>query len=240
MARKRKSKEIDFIEFLLLAPPFLVFYLVFQLSKDFSTALTLAIITFLLMFAILIYRKLAWVEKLKRSGISDIDKMSGREFENYLGVLLKGLGYSVNVTKESGDYGADLVISKDGKKIVVQAKRYSKNVSLKAVQEAVAAKAHYGAVEAWVVTNSGFTEAALKLARSNNVKMYDRDELINLILKMKSVSAASQKAEREVAAGTEKHVCDKCGSPMVVRKGPSMTLLACKKFPKCKGVKALL
>ncbi|WP_199624637.1 restriction endonuclease [Paenibacillus alkalitolerans] len=86
--------------------------------------------------------------------------MDGRQFEHYLGILFKNHGYQVNVTKAAGDYGADLVITKDGKKTVVQAKRYSKNVSLKAIQEAVAAKAHYGAVDAWVVTNSQFTEPA--------------------------------------------------------------------------------
>src|SRR5690606_10359986 len=106
-------------------------------------------------------------------------------------------------TQATGDFGADLVISKDGRRIVVQAKRYSKNVSLKAVQEAVAAKAHYGATEAWVVTNSGFTEAALTLARSNNVKMYGRAELINMILTMKSGATAGAQvslAKKETAA----------------------------------------
>ncbi|RRJ54017.1 restriction endonuclease [Paenibacillus oralis] len=124
-------------------------------------------------------------EKLKRSGIKEIDKMSGGQFEQYLGLLFKGYGYSVSITKLSGDYGADLVLSKGGKRIVVQAKRYSKNVGIKAVQEAQASIAHYKASEAWVVTNSNYTPAAYELAKSNQVRLIGREELINMILRLK-------------------------------------------------------
>lgn len=56
-----------------------------------------------------------------RSGIKDIDKMNGYEFEEYLKALFKKLGYRPRVTKKSGDFGADLILV--GKnKIVVQAK----------------------------------------------------------------------------------------------------------------------
>ena len=49
----------------------------------------------------------------------------------------------------TGDFGADL-----DNYIVVQAKRYSKKVGVKAVQEVVAAKAHYGCREGIVVTSN--------------------------------------------------------------------------------------
>ena len=50
---------------------------------------------------------------MKRSGIYDVDKMEGRQFELYLGLLFKTLGYKTKVTRSAGDYGADLVIEKD-------------------------------------------------------------------------------------------------------------------------------
>lgn len=52
--------------------------------------------------------------------------MTGREFEIYLSVLFRNLGYKVKLTKASGDYGADLILKKSGLSIVVQAKRYKK------------------------------------------------------------------------------------------------------------------
>lgn len=127
----------------------------------------------------------AKLKRLRRSGIAEIDKMTGTQFEHYLGQLFKLQGYNATVTQAQGDYGADLVLNKDGKRIVVQAKRYSKNVNLKAVQEVYGAIAHYKASAGWVVTNSGYTQSAINLARSNNVRLVDREELVEIILRVK-------------------------------------------------------
>ncbi|TMN23814.1 restriction endonuclease [Lentibacillus cibarius] len=122
-------------------------------------------------------------QKLRKSGMREIDKMSGRKFEEYLQAQLKTSGYNVKLTPASGDYGADLVLSSKGKKIIVQVKRYKKNVGVKAVQEIASAKSHYKADECWVITNSFFTEQAKKLAVTNHVKLIDRNQLMNWIIK---------------------------------------------------------
>lgn len=106
-----------------------------------------------------------------------IDRMSGREFEAFLYKLFKSIGYRTTNLKDTGDFGADLVIYVDGRKTVVQAKRYSKNVSLGAVQEIVASKAYYDGADAMVVTNSYFTRSAQELARVNDVILWDRSML---------------------------------------------------------------
>lgn len=128
-------------------------------------------------------------QKLRRAGIADIDQMDGLEFETYLQQLFKALGYTVTLTPPSGDYGADLILKKQGETIAVQAKRYKNNVGIKAVQEMKAAEMHYNASASWVVTNSYFTDAAAKLAKSNHVTLINRDELIRLILKSQKKSA---------------------------------------------------
>ncbi|ALP39100.1 restriction endonuclease [Paenibacillus sp. IHB B 3084] len=132
-------------------------------------------------------------ERLKRSGIGQIDKMEGVQFEQYLGHLFRSQGYKAEVTRAAGDFGADLVLSKNGRRIVVQAKRYSKNVGLKAVQEVQGARAHYKASEAWVVTNSKFTQQAFQLARSNGVRLIGREELVEMLLQMKERMSPSKK-----------------------------------------------
>lgn len=111
-------------------------------------------------------------------GIKKIDKLSGKAFENYLMAQFKHMGYRVFQTEESHDYGADILLKKRGESIVVQAKRYDRNVGLAAVQEAVGAVAYYGADRAMVVTNSGFTKSARNLARQNDVDLWDREELM--------------------------------------------------------------
>ena len=113
--------------------------------------------------------------------ITDIDLMDGYMFEDYLKILLFYLGYKVVSTKKSHDFGADLLIkSAEGNTIAIQAKRYNKKVSGKAVQEVLACKQHYSASDAWVITNSKFTTEAEALAKENLVRLIDRDELVEM------------------------------------------------------------
>ncbi|HEY8347478.1 MAG TPA: restriction endonuclease [Symbiobacteriaceae bacterium] len=128
-------------------------------------------------------QKLALGTKASPSRITleQIDVMTGSEFEQFLGKLFSAMGYETVITKATGDQGADLVLTKFGETTVVQAKRYSQPVGNKAVQEIVAAKALYNAQHAIVVTNSTFTPAALDLAASNKVELWDRHRLAELI-----------------------------------------------------------
>lgn len=107
-----------------------------------------------------------------------IDNLSGIEFESYLFNLFKNLGYEVENTPASNDYGADLIISKDTERIVVQAKRYNSTVGIAAIQEVIGAKNYYEANKCMVVTNNYFTPNAIELAKANNVELWDRKVLI--------------------------------------------------------------
>lgn len=118
---------------------------------------------------------------LKNIDINYIDSLSGIEFENILKLLFSQMGYSVKLTKASGDQGADLLLSKAGIEKIVQAKCYHDKVSNTAVQEAVAAKAYYKYPQATVVTNNYFTQGAKDLAKANNVELIDREQLIDLL-----------------------------------------------------------
>lgn len=130
-----------------------------------------------------VWRLYQW-RRLARSGIAEIDAMDGRTFELFLVTLFQRLGYDAEHTGRAyGDYGADLVVTAAGKRAVVQAKRASGNVGVKAVQEAVAAKGMYGCAGALVVTNGGYTKQARNLARVNDVELWDRDALIQRLLR---------------------------------------------------------
>lgn len=113
--------------------------------------------------------------------IKDIDIMEGFTFEHFLEQLFTNMGYQATVTKATGDQGADLVISRYNKKTVVQAKCYSDVVGNKSVQEVVGSKSFYGCESAMVITNNYFTPSAVELAKINNVKLVDRDALIELL-----------------------------------------------------------
>lgn len=118
-------------------------------------------------------------KKYLDSGIEDIDKMSGEEFEVFLKHYFQDLGFKANLTSKTNDYGADLILKKDGSLIVVQAKRYSKAVGVRAVQEIVGAINYYGASKGIVITNNYFSSNAVNLAEISGIELWDRDKLIN-------------------------------------------------------------
>lgn len=106
---------------------------------------------------------------------------SGTEFEQYLKHIFTRLGYESELTKASGDQGADLILKKSGLVFVIQAKYYEKPVSNKAVQEAAAALKFYGANRAAVVTNNRYTKSAQALAKKNQVILLDGEALDELV-----------------------------------------------------------
>lgn len=121
-----------------------------------------------------------YMHQLSMSDINEIDRMNGHQFEAYLGALFEKLGYQTEVTQASNDFGADLILYSQNRKIVVQAKRYTATVGVSSVQEIAGARNYYNAQEAWVVTNSSFSKPAYKLANANDVLLLDRRELIEL------------------------------------------------------------
>lgn len=99
----------------------------------------------------------------------------GIMFEHQCAEYLRKMGYrNIHMTKTTGDFGADLTAyDKYGVKWVFQCKRYSGNVGIAAVQQAVAAKAHYGASRGGVMTNSNMTAAAKQLAWENAIEIIE-------------------------------------------------------------------
>ncbi len=111
----------------------------------------------------------------------------------------------------------------------MQAKRYSKNVDIKAVQEVQASIAHYGASEAWFVSNSDYTAAAHELAKSNRIRLIHKSELIVMMLQTKQMASKLQLVKEAPKAPQNEQVqnkidpiveditCSRCGSNMARR-----------------------
>ncbi len=145
-------------------------------------------------------------DKVAVFSMSQIDSLSGTDFEKFLCEVFEKLGYKVETTKASHDYGADLLVSKNGKLSVVQAKCYAGAVGIKAVQEIVSAKHHYNADDAIVATNNYFSKDAEILAFETDVKLIDRVTIENLLKKYEfkiektsdSFMATSEKSKSEI------------------------------------------
>lgn len=190
--RKKTYKENIFVKFvrillLVILSPVVLIYLIVNFLKKLG-------------------EKKSNKDKVAVFNMSQIDSLSGSEFETFLKTLFEKLGYSVSLTKKSHDYGADLIIQKKNETSIVQAKCYGKTVGIKAIQEIVAAKTHYGANSAIVATNNYFSKDAVVLATENNIRLLDRDVIERLVKKFnihidkekKNICAISKKAVYEI------------------------------------------
>ena len=122
-----------------------------------------------------------WAKRWGDARMPVIDAMSGTEFEDYLDGLFTAMGYLVKQTPATGDFGGDLILTRNERRIVVQAKRWQGTVGVDAVQEALSGKSFYGCQDAWVVTNSTFTIKASELAFKTGVSLIDRKGLSKMI-----------------------------------------------------------
>ena len=159
------------------------------LRKGLLSFLTIALVKFWYLWVLIVLAgvlraifSLCQLYKLNKAGLPQIDKMSGDDFELFLEHLFQKLGYTVERVGHVADYGADLIIDKDGVKTVVQAKCWKNPVTVKAIQEINTAMAHYNATKSMVVTNNRFTSNAKTLAKENNVELIYRKNLASLIL----------------------------------------------------------
>lgn len=115
----------------------------------------------------------------------EIDRMSGDEFEVFLVSFFKKLDYQVKrVGSSKGDYGADLIISKNNLSIAVQAKRHNSSIGVDAVREVLGSLKIYNCSNGIVITNNYFTNQAKLLAKVNNIELWDRIALTKKILEV--------------------------------------------------------
>jgi restriction system protein len=131
---------------------------------------------------------IAWFLRRRRlaSTLAEIDEMNGHEFERYLGRLFRKMGFRIrNVGASGGDFGADLILCKEGIRIAVQAKNYCHGkVGNDAVQQAIAGATYYDCHQAMVVTNSRYTKAAKEQAEgcaAFPVTLWDRRDLSKIL-----------------------------------------------------------
>ena len=101
------------------------------------------------------------------------------DFEKFMAVVFRADGYDVQETEYSGDYGADLILTKDGTITAVQVKRYAPGtlVSVGDVNQVIGACSYYKTDNALVVTTSDFTSPAITLAKSADVFLWNWQRL---------------------------------------------------------------
>lgn len=161
---------------------FSVYYVAASLPEWVTIAVMAVVAIGVILYLYFLYEKQnAYRASMLRLTTDDIDQMSGIEFENYAEVLFQNLGYRIRKTAVTGDFGVDLIISKDGIKTAVQCKRYAGTIGVPAIQQAHTGMVYYGCDRSLVITNSTFTKSANILAQSNKCILVDRTILAGML-----------------------------------------------------------
>lgn len=128
--------------------------------------------------------------------LQSLDSLSGQEFEALIIRKFREMGFDAQPTPPSGDFGADILVeNKEQTRFVIQCKRFKAKVNLKAVQEVVAALAHFNGDIGIVITNNTFLSSAVKLAESNDIELWDSMKLMRFLAGDLSFSAIGECGE---------------------------------------------
>ncbi len=233
MVRRKNKRPVDELFDFLPGATLILLALIWLSTGDVSLLIIIYIIILILIFSTGFFLWRRRTKRLLASGIEKIDVMSGQMFELLLLEHFKKLGYRGKTTAESADYGADLLLVMDQTKYVVQAKRWKQNVGIEAVQQIIGAIRYYGADKGLVVTNSYFTNNAKRLAQANNIELWDRRKLIDVLSQVQGREIVKEISEENNRTSLDK-VCPRCGNNLMLRTGSKGKLYGCVSFPKCR------
>ncbi len=128
--------------------------------------------------------------------LADLDALSGAEFEAWIAEVLTAAGFRTEDIRTSGDFGVDVIAEIDGVRFGIQAKRYSSNVGNSAVQEANAGAEFHRCDVPAVVTQSGFTRAAIAQAERSQPPclLVGRDDIHEMAERLRLAGARMRDA----------------------------------------------
>jgi len=119
--------------------------------------------------------------------------LSGLAFEQELAKMFRLAGYEAQVTHASGDEGVDIILTKDGRRGVVQCKAHKGPVGPHIVRELFGSAVHFNADFAMLASISGFTPAAIDFAKQKSIELLE----ITDIIRMQELDSRDSKQTKE-------------------------------------------
>jgi restriction system protein len=120
-------------------------------------------------------------EEVARSSSREVENLEAiaypAEYERFCASEMRKAGWIVSVTKASSDQGVDVIAKKDGLRLLLQCKWYTRPVASNVVQEIGAVRGHKGTEVTAVVSNAGYTTGAHQLAAANRVLLLHHADL---------------------------------------------------------------
>lgn len=111
-------------------------------------------------------------------------KLDGWEFEEETAKIFRLNGYKVHVTQKTSDGGIDLLMYKNGKKVICQCKHYSSPVSVSVARELNGLKEDFKADELILIASSGVTKSCKDFIQNKPYfKIFNLEDIIRMGLR---------------------------------------------------------
>lgn len=122
---------------------------------------------------------------MEKWSLGQLQQIEPYDFEKLLAQLFRKMGYAVEETQYSHDRGIDLIVRIVhfglSHSWIVQAKRYTEPVGVKAVREYSSLRYRDRVDGVIIVTTSGFTKEGQDEAAEHNVKLIDGNLLVEML-----------------------------------------------------------
>ena len=172
--------------------------------------------------------------------IEAVRDLSWKDFELLIGQAYRRQGYFVSETGgNEPDGGVDLVLRKEGKKVVVQCKRWKNfTVSVMPVRELYGVMTAEGADSCIFVSSGTFSRDALEFAQGKPILLLDGQHLMRLLKTVQYGAPVSNSAP--IRSSSSVKGCPKCGKPMIRRMAKrganaGQEFWGCSDYPRCRG-----
>lgn len=181
------------------------------------------------------------------TGLDSIAAVGWRNFERLVGEAFRLRGYTVEETGLGGaDGGIDLILRRDGRRILVQCKHWRRDrVPVNVVREMYGLLAHHSADAVRIAALGGFTPDAARFAAGKPIELIDGPALLAMIREIQQGSteargnvthidpASAGQGTGDAGAPT----CPRCKAPMVKRtnRRDGNQFWGCSGFPRCRS-----
>lgn len=180
----------------------------------------------------------------KQSSIESIRDMSWQDFELLVGEAFRRKGFEVTEVGGGGaDGGIDLVLTKNGKKSIVQCKRWKTfSIGVPLIRELYGVMTSERANDCIFVSSGNYTAEARLFAEDKPIWLIDGNELLEMVAGVQVQPNIKKPSSSYKQSTTISPECPLCGSAMVkrtARKGANAgnEFWGCSKYPGCRGTR---
>jgi restriction system protein len=182
-----------------------------------------------------------------QQGLKSIAALGWRHFEQLVGEAFRRQGYTVEETGLGGaDGGIDLMLRKDGRRVLVQCKQWRRRqIPVNVVREMYGLLAHHSADTVKIACLGAFTRDAARFAIGKPIELIGGEELMRMIREVQAAPTQTARPVEVVAPApaapdpVASPDCPCCGKAMVERNNrkTGQKFWGCSAFPTCRGVR---